>query len=252
MTTGPWHLHDHGVTYRTHGLAGTLQLDRPALGLFDLRIGGVDRSRGTLLGVRLPGAEPSAGDRLLGPYVHQDALTATYHASQAWPVRADVSWRALDGGRDGGALAALELWLSLHTELLDVRPQLAVESVLPAVDVALPCSGETDSEAPWRPAVLSPQGVALHRGCVLVRLAGGRWSYAEMVHPADYRRSELLPGETPQSLLTVRHHLFGESLEKGVIRRARIRGVLVPRWDDTRRAAQAYAAFLASEPPLGV
>jgi hypothetical protein len=48
----------------------------------------------------------------------------------------------------------------------------------------------------------------------------------------------------------LRHRLFVSRLEKGVILRARVRGVLVIREDDCSLAAAAYHRFVKSPPPL--
>jgi hypothetical protein len=40
-------------------------------------------------------------------------------------------------------------------------------------------------------------------------------------------------------------------LEKGVMLRARVRGVFLPRRQDESLAAECHAAFAAAEPPLG-
>jgi hypothetical protein len=46
------------------------------------------------------------------------------------------------------------------------------------------------------------------------------------------------------------HHLFPESLEKGVIRRGRVRGWFLPREGDADAAAERYRQWLAEPPPL--
>jgi hypothetical protein len=48
----------------------------------------------------------------------------------------------------------------------------------------------------------------------------------------------------------LRHELFSERLEKGVILRARVRGVVLERADDVRHAAAMFNEFLHAELPL--
>ena len=56
-----------------------------------------------------------------------------------------------------------------------------------------------------------------------------------MVHPADFAGSELTQAEAPGGQVAIRHRLFVQRLEKGVLLRARVRGMFVrarrmPRW----------------------
>ena len=103
----------------------------------------------------------------------------------------------------------------------------------------------------WRPVESPDASERINAGCVLVRPLHAEFSYAEMVHPADQRRSEILPGDSADGLVTIRHQLFGEPLEKGVIRRARLLALFMPRSGDTARVSEASAAFASSAPPLG-
>ena len=102
--------------------------------------------------------------------------------------------------------------------------------------------------APRRRQSIGPESGA---GCLLFRLPDVDLSYVEMVHPADFQHDELSPGRPGGGALRIAHRLFRTSLEKGVILRARVRGVFVNRRDDAEAAAECYAAFAAADPPLG-
>jgi hypothetical protein len=79
-------------------------------------------------------------------------------------------------------------------------------------------------------------------------LHGAAYSYAEMVHPADFAGASLeLRGE---ELLRFSHPLFAERLEKGVIRRVRLCGVFLPRDRDLEKASAIYRNFIAEPLPL--
>jgi hypothetical protein len=71
-----------------------------------------------------------------------------------------------------------------------------------------------------------------------------------MVHPADFHRDEV-HALTPEGRVRIEHHLFAQALEKGVLLRARVRGVFLARDGDLQLAAEVYRAFAAAEPPLG-
>jgi hypothetical protein len=90
-------------------------------------------------------------------------------------------------------------------------------------------------------------------GCVLFRSVVDATSYVEMIHPADEAGGMLsvggMSGEPDHTTCTL-HTLFASPLEKGVILRARLRGVFLPRERDTELAAEAYRQFLAAPPPL--
>jgi hypothetical protein len=83
-------------------------------------------------------------------------------------------------------------------------------------------------------------------------VGGVEFSYVEMIFPSDFCCASVRWGDTQgQTAKAVLHsELFPESLEKGVIRRARLRGLFVPRADDLVTASQLFAEFAASPPPL--
>ena len=68
-------------------------------------------------------------------------------------------------------------------------------------------------------------------------------SYLEMVHPTDFTGVQIA---TADELPTVRWHVFPERLEKGVIRRARVRGLFLPRDNDLQHAREQIEAFVLS------
>ncbi|HMO37537.1 MAG TPA: hypothetical protein PKA06_15975 [Gemmatales bacterium] len=82
---------------------------------------------------------------------------------------------------------------------------------------------------------------------LLFRPLGLDLSYAEFCHPHDGIELTTI---SDNSGTTVRYRLFGHDLEKGVILRGRLRGVLVPRAVDVAAAQAAYARFLAETPNL--
>jgi hypothetical protein len=150
-----------------------------------------------------------------------------------------------------GVLAALELIVSVQTSLLESMPALTVNSdtavteLLRLTDVnrsrfeTIEAQSSSRFDADGSPAP----------GCYLFRLPLGEFSYAEMVHPADFRGSTLTPADHSRRVRTG-HALFRQFLEKGVILRARVRGVLVTRTRDAETVALCYRVFAGGEPPL--
>ncbi|NUQ61401.1 MAG: hypothetical protein HUU20_02865 [Pirellulales bacterium] len=185
-------------------------------------------------------------------YVRANQLVLAYSASEAWPIQLDARWIARTG-LAGEPVATWDLIVSVHTDLLDSRPELGVVSTLgcSAGLRLLDAAGRfAELDLPTeQTAVIGPAGGP---GCVLFRFPKGQFSYAEMVHPADFHHDEVLTLKSNESCTAkISHRLFVESLEKGVVLRARIRGVVLPRDADCRLAADAYWAFAAADPPLG-
>jgi hypothetical protein len=87
---------------------------------------------------------------------------------------------------------------------------------------------------------------------LIFRLPRCDFSYAEMIHAADFQHDQFAAGKTPDGGCrpTLEHRLFPGTLEKGVILRSRIRGLFVPRAEDCAQAAADYRQFLHSPLPL--
>jgi hypothetical protein len=169
---------------------------------------------------------PTEPETLVETYERGSDLVATYTQTPERNYRPQVYWRYLALSLGADEVAGVELLLSAQTSLLDSQPGSIVESTLPAGE-----SLEVTSD-----------------GCaVLFRPSVWQVSYLEMIQPSDRAGRELTLIE---SLPGVRWRLFPESLEKGVIRRGRVRGLFVPRANDIEIAAQCYEAFLAAPPPL--
>jgi hypothetical protein len=92
-----------------------------------------------------------------------------------------------------------------------------------------------------------------------LRIPGGpprsRWCYLEMVRPDDCARrifGDVVTGEDlARKTVSNRYGLFGHDLEKGVVLRGRLRGVLMARLASPAERHRRYDAFLAEPPALG-
>jgi hypothetical protein len=145
----------------------------------------------------------------------------------------------------------VEVQVSVQTSLLENDPALFASSRLLAAEWLYLAD---DGDARCSPLGLPPDfSAASHadRGCWLARL-NDKLSYCEIVHPLDFRSSQLScqPTGSGTAASVLRHRLFAENLEKGVILRARVLGVLLPRDEDVRTAREHLRAFSRSEPPL--
>jgi len=263
MTRHLWSLEGQLARVQLAGLAATIDCSRPASGLDQVCVDGEPMLGACLLAFE--SAWESLGEVV--PAADRCCRGAELMVGGARgpdrPAGIDARWRALPPeGAGGGDLGAIELILSVWTELWEVRPDLTVRSRLPAaevlrlVDVDSVDVDSVDGDSGWLDAWPSADGAACEAGveagidCLLFRLDGGRLSYAEMVHPADCQGSDLVvTGRSPPAV-EVRHRLRVGRLEKGVLLRTRVRGAFLRREGDARRAAALYAALAAADPPL--
>jgi len=245
-----WQLDRHGPRLQCGGLRGAIDLGRPDRGLGGLatELGPLDDAQ--LLGLEVPSCE---ADRAASPgeaYVRGGDLVATYGQAERWPVAVDVVWRALAPSGPDAPAGAVELLVSVRTERLESRPALSACSVVPAREVLRLSGGATPRLEPAADGRETFPRADGRLPCLVFRLPQAGLSYVEMVHPADAVEDGLQGASAGGGRVRVAHRLFAGPLEKGVIRRARIRGVFVPRDRDERIAAECFAAFARSEPPL--
>jgi hypothetical protein len=83
---------------------------------------------------------------------------------------------------------------------------------------------------------------------VLYRLLHNDFSYVEIMRATDHRGIAFRP--TPAGKLRAEWELFADFLEKGVIRRARVHGALLPRENDIELALECCRAIEQSPLPL--
>ncbi len=182
-------------------------------------------------------------------------VVGIYSPTDTWPFRTQIYWRAQLSGAVPG-LATIELMVSVQTDLLDSQPRVLAGSSLvgnEARQLVDPAEGRFEA---WQPKNGSDlQRSAPHKcSCTLMRLPDGTGSFVELVHPVDFGRTELTrlgPAEAGNaSLWSLKHPLFAEALEKGVILRARLLAAFVGPENDEAQAAALYREFADSEPPL--
>ncbi len=240
-------------------LRAEVDLLNPAGGVSVLAVEGAIANDITLFRVRLP---RSTSDSNVDSFARGNDLIATYSETADNPFRAQIYWRFLpsamslavedDRGDPSPARAtALELIVSIQTNLLDSDPAVTVATELAATKVSRLGNVEsahlTDLSFASIPAVVGPDTGS---GCFQFQLADAPLAYTEMVHPADFHRSTVDRGVDGTSSIRLSHQLFAQNLEKGVILRSRIRSVFAPAETDAVTSARAYQEFAASEPPL--
>jgi hypothetical protein len=233
----------------------TVQLPRPDLGLTQIRVrfAGDSWQAGettSVMRVRRGVGTPQAAT-IAECHVRGADLIATYEATQANAIRSQIYWRLLDTGSE--MAVGVEVLVSVETDLLDSDPSTVVSSTLPAAHVlALPDAASREFEELDPTERTSAALVGAGVQAVLVRLRDCPFSYVEMIRPTDCDRSAISLDSTSSDSVRVDHVCFAERLEKGVIRRSRVRGYFVHRQQDTDIALQLHGQFADSEPPLTV
>jgi hypothetical protein len=278
MRTTAWQIDNRTASLRTVGLAAEVSLAQTIHGLCHVVAGGKRWQAARLLGLattRLPmienershespftltangremgGREAEPASAPVESFVRGDDLVLAYKTSRRGSMHVDAMWRVVTPQPGEKFMVAVDLIVSVRTLQADAWPELAVQSTLPVCETL-----QFDPVQPirCRPLPLTPQAAVTPGsnegvGCLLFRQAGFPLSYAEMVHPADFSRDEWIPRGPEDDGSRLVHRLFRATLEKGVLLRGRVRGVFVPRIDDTHLAAECYAAFAVADPPLG-
>jgi hypothetical protein len=240
------------VRLQLQRFAAIVDPTNPAGGLQEVTVDGQEIPGFHPLAPELPPIPAGEAARAAERYTRGGDLVVTYNDRPAPQMRSQIYWRAASHERQG-AIAAIGLVASVQTSLLDSCPLFAARSQLLAAEAfrlndtekgtftnLVPPSSEADPDS---------EPTAPH--CYLFRLPGRQYSYAEMIHPADTQFSSWdgwLHGTDFR--LQLRHELFADRLEKGVILRARVLGVLVDRREDKAAVARHWAAFLTEDLPL--
>lgn len=156
--------------------------------------------------------------------IRQDTISVKYAPTTRRPVECQARWRVVPEGVFDLEVSTLTpgkwdgLAVQTLTSLSTTRPQEEVQ---------------IDS--------------GVNPGIVIYRPLGQQISYVEFCHPHDGIAVEI---KSDVTTTTVRYRLFGLDLEKGVILRGRLRGMIVPRSIDTASAHAAYERFIREAPNL--
>ena len=229
-----WRLAGHLASVRLPSVTAQVDLARPHLGIQAWRVGS-HAAVGQLLSLAPSDSSGTWPAEVADAYVRGSDLVASYAGSDAWPYAPQVYW-SVPPTSTGAVLAALGLTVSIQTKLLDTHPRLAVRSGMPAAEALIvTVVGDdllVDTHIEGVPEI-DPRSSA----CGIVwRLADGQPSYAEVMPTSDFRQVAVAQGADGQ--IECRWELFGEFLEKGVIRRARLQAMFLPREDDVQLVAE--------------
>lgn len=144
-------------------------------------------------------------------------LMVRYGQSENDQFAFQLDYRAVPKTELASAACGFDIWLSVQTQLLDSHPTL---------EISHPGAGDWNSQA----AIQTCQS---RLGCATV-----------LIHPSDMLQTELI--ESTQGTL----RLFGNFMEKGVIRRGRLRCLISPQPLASSELQSAYNCFADSPLPL--
>ena len=258
MASQPWLLQNEVATLHIEGLTGELRTAHLATGISAFTWNHLPFS-GHLLGVTVqttatksdPTEAPSLGDNRCHSAFVRGAdfiatLTPNSGQSDQQPFLSQVYWRAV---AQEDSMILLDTIISVHTEQLESMPLINICTQLESDEVWLLDVKEGEKySTDLLTSLHMPKTIAQRPVCAVMRGLANDWSYAEMTHPEDLGICQIQL--TKSGCPIVQRQFGGQMLEKGVIRRIRIRGVFLPRNHDLELAARCFASMAAESPPL--
>jgi hypothetical protein len=231
--------------------SATVDLDRPDLGLQSLQVNSAP-IEGRLLAVTSHAERPRWPAKLVDRYVRGNDVVATYAGDESWPYAPQIYWSATENRVDSTRLPSLSLIVSIQTSLLDTHPRIFAQSDLRA-DEALLVSVVGDDllvDSHVDSIIGGVQGIDPRASAcaILWRISGGKLSYAETMPTSDFR--QLAVAHAANGRVQSQWELFAEFLEKGVIRRARLQSLWMPRENDVQLVAESCQAAANRPLPL--
>lgn len=223
---GQWTLTGAKAAAVCGGLLAEIDLERPQRGLHNLRLPGEPGLSGGLLGISVncddaaPGVEPRL--TTLPPeevYLRGGDLVVSYGEPFGQPFKLQAYYRLL--ASQAPRAATLEAVVSLQTREWEAYPAVVVTSTLPAREVVV-------------------------ASCYAVYRSNADWSYAEATPKGDFIPRE--HAADSNGLRGVQWRFEPCFMERGVIRRLRLRAAIVPSAED-EPAARRLAEELQYEPP---
>jgi hypothetical protein len=210
-----WRLDGSTARFESQAFSAVVDVAAPHHALSSLRYAG-EVIAGSLLGVAVD--DLRSDDAPSDAYVRGNDLVVAYRETEQRPFGVQVYWSV--SLADEG-IAIVDATTSIQTRQWEAYPRVAVTSTLAGSEF-----------------------VARDETSILLRPAGSQWSYAELALPGDF------DGVHDASAIRSRWTFDGHFMERGVIRRLRVRGMLMARADDMQATDRAQAAFAVELPPL--
>ena len=221
VTDIPWTVQANHASLKLHSICGALDLAQPASGLLISSVGDQKTPPTTLLQVESESDETT--EAIVDSYIRDQDLVVHYAQSDERPVSVSVYWRCFSDDLTCG----VDQIISLQTDQLDIDPTIHVNHKLPP--------GEIVASDP-------------NAASVIHRPADASFSWLLAIHPSDCE--QMATQTDSEGSIVVTFRLTFPRLEKGVIRRARLRAAVLPREGDVRVAERLEQEFLSAKLPL--
>ena len=128
MDASVWHCEPPLARLQLDSFQATLDATHPAAGLAHIALPSGQTLDANLLGLDVPLYRPEDAGALLECYAHGMDLVIAYQESALRPFRVDAVWRAIRPAPGDNFLAAVDLIVSVRTDLLDSQPAVMVQS----------------------------------------------------------------------------------------------------------------------------
>lgn len=210
-----WKLQEGSVEAVVGPFTAVLTPEKPQLGLGIIRSG---KTLGQIFAVGVPevGADASGYSFTLEEaYQRGEDFIVRFDQSMGDSFAFQLDWRLLP---ETGACAGVELWLSVQTDDLDSSPVLSIASDIGSDQWS--AFSHQDLAADSSSASTAEKNAQTNVAALLCKSSSDSASLLWLVEPTDQRHA-VLQGEPTSSARQIR--LFDHFMEKGVIRRARMR-----------------------------
>ena len=174
--------------------------------------------------------KPSHSYNIHEAYVRENDLIVRYEQSGDDLYTFQLNWRHLPSSIPGAF--AMELWISVQTSLLDTHPTIDVRS--------------RAADAMWHGLTLDDLSIEKSDITAIGLFKKSGVTSILMIQPSDARQAKRVRDKNED--FTWR--MFGEFMEKGVIRRARLCFLSVPGEVSRYTITKEYRAFMDSPLPL--
>jgi len=245
-----WRLTGHQAIWQSNDLQTAIDLESPEQGLSNVVLREHRLVAAALM--QLQPATVSEPDELLlqDCYVRDDDLVAVY-SHRPTQLRTEFYWRLRSGELDGGRTWAVEAIFSVQTDLLDHNPRVDLCCRLPAISCQVLRQPDEIAALVERSERQTLEIERASEAWVVLRfeLDHQPLAFAQLYSVADVAASRL---QTDAEAGTIESTVsfFPGRLEKGVIRRARMRGILAARRDMDAAIRHHWRELTTAPPPL--
>jgi hypothetical protein len=241
-----WSVLDSHALWESKLLHAKIDLRRPELGLHSLVLNATPLQNLRLFQTQL---EPSGGEpqaTLSDVFQRGAELAVTYAETAEQPVQRQLHWKIAETIEP--LRVVVDLVVCVETSQLDSDPRISVaSSSSPGSWLQL---RQVADQIQFEELGIKGEPKGCPVGVYMARCPNSSVHYAQLLLPSDDLTAKVSQTET-DGTNTLKAVLFSERLEKGVIRCARIRGVICESVLDEANADELACQFRNTPMPLG-